>query len=125
MVTELKEDWDYTLQKERIAIVKCYANWCGPCKFYSTHFQRFSENIDVYNDTEIKYYQSNNDLLKDFKEKYKVDVLPTTLFFIHGVLVARLTGVTTQKILTKVIDQVLKIPYKITKDKNDNDTSIN
>ena len=116
MVTELNDDWDDVLQKDRIAVVKCYGTWCGPCKFYSPHFQRFSENLDVYKDTEIRYYQSDNDRLKNFKHKFQVDRLPSTLFFIHGVLVTRISGVTTQRIMEKVIDQVLKIPYTITKD---------
>ena len=115
MVTELQENWQEVLVGERIAVVKCWAGWCGPCKFYSPHFQRFSENVDVYNDTEIKYYQSNNDVLTDFKEKYEVDRLPATLFLIHGVLVAKIHGVTSQRIIEKTLDQVLEIPYHISK----------
>jgi thioredoxin 1 len=111
MVTELNEDWEEVLANERISVVKCYADWCGPCKFYSPHFQRFSDNLDVYNDTEIKYYQSNNDKLKDFKERYNVDTLPTTLFLVHGVLVYRLTGVTRQSVIEKLLMQTLKTNY--------------
>jgi len=115
MVIELDEDWEKELQRERISVVKCYATWCGPCKFYTPHFQRFSENVDVYNDVPIRYYQCNNDKITDFKIRYKVDRLPSTLFFIHGVLVTRIHGITRQSILEKVIDQVLEIPYHISK----------
>ena len=115
MVTELGENWKSVLEQDRIAVVKCWANWCGPCRFYAPHFQRFSENLDVYNEVPIKYYQSNNDVMSDFKEKYQVDRLPCTLFLIHSVLVAKIHGVTRQVIIEKTLDQVLKIPYQITK----------
>ena len=111
MVTELKEDWEEVLSKERIAVVKCYADWCGPCKFYGPHFQRFADNLSVYNDTGIKYYQSNNDKLKDLKEKFKVDRLPCTLFLIHGVMVYKLEGITRQGVFESLIDRTLQIPY--------------
>lgn len=112
MVTELGENWDDVLSKERISIVKCYADWCGPCKFYAPHFQRFSENLSVYNDTEIKYYQSNNDNLKGLKARYKVDALPSTLILIHGILVYKIKGVTRQTVLENLIEKALEIPYE-------------
>jgi len=115
MVTELGKDWEKVLAGERIAVVKCWASWCGPCKFYAPHFQRFSENLDVYNDVPIKYYQSNNDVLTDFKEKYRVDRLPSTLFMVHGVFVAGIHGVTRQLVIEKTLDRVLATPYHISK----------
>lgn len=122
MVTELSDNWKKVLESERIAVVKCWASWCGPCRFYAPHFQRFSENLDVYNEVPIKYYQSDNDKLLDLKEEYNVDRLPCTMFLIHGVLVAKIHGVTRQSIIEKTLQQVLQIPYHITKRKNDDNT---
>ena len=115
MVTELGKNWDEVLKRERIAVVKCYGTWCGPCKFYSPHFQRFSENIGVYNEVPIKYYQSDNDKLPDLKQMYRVDRLPSTIFLIHGILVATIHGVTRQAIVERTLQQVLQIPYHIKK----------
>jgi len=115
MVTELGKDWDDVLQKDRISVIKCYGTWCGPCKFYSPHFQRFSDNLTVYNEVPIMYYQVDHDKLVDFREKFKVDRLPSTLFLIHGVLVVTLPGITSQRIVEKVLGQVLEIPYEIKK----------
>lgn len=112
MVAELKSDWKKVLEGERISVVKCYANWCGPCKFYGPHFQRFSENLDVYNDIEIKYYQCNTDELRDLKEEYKIDILPSTLFLVHGVLVYKLTGISRQSVIESLLDRTLKTPYR-------------
>lgn len=122
MVTELKEDWKKVLEKERIAVVKCWASWCGPCKFFAPHFQRFSENLEVYNGVPIKYYQSNNDVLVDLKREYNIEILPSTLFLIHGVLVVKIHGVTRQTVIEQTLTRTLKIPYHITK-RIDNDNT--
>lgn len=116
MVTELNEDWKKTLESERISVVKCYSSWCGPCKFYAPHFQKIAENLSVYNDVEIKYYQSNGDKLIDFKKTYGIDRFPTTLFLVYGVLVTAIQGVTRHKIVEKMLDKSLKIPYDIKKE---------
>ena len=113
MVTELKDNWYEVLSKERIAVVKCYATWCGPCKFYGPHFQKFSENLPVYMGAEVGYYQANNDKLLDLKERYDIDRLPSTIFLIHGVLVRKMYGVTRQSVFENVLEQSLKIPYHI------------
>ena len=114
MVTELKNDtWEETLSKERIAVVKCYADWCGPCKFYAPHFQKFSENISVYNDTEIKYYQINNDKSLSFKREFKVTSLPSMLFFVHGVLVYKIEGVTREKVFKEILEKSLNVKFRV------------
>ena len=113
MVVELGEDWNDVISNERISVVKCYATWCGPCKFYSSHFKKFSENYEVYNDTEIKYYQANSDILKDLSEKYKVDRLPTTMILVHGALVYKIQGITRSSVFEEALDKALKIKFTV------------
>jgi thioredoxin 1 len=113
MVTELGKDWDAVLSQERIAVVKCYGTWCGPCKFFTPHFNRYSNNFKVYNDTEIKYYQSDNDKLPDLKAKYGVTVLPTTLFLVHGILVKKVQGITRQSVFEEMLSDTLNVKFHV------------
>lgn len=115
MVTELKSDWEDVLSKERIAVVKIYGDWCGPCKFFAPHFNRYSENIPVYMDTEIKYYQSNNDKNKTFSKMYEVDRLPSVIFLVYGVMVYKIQGVTRQFIFEDILKKSLEVKYKLAK----------
>ncbi len=116
MITELNKDWLNVLSKDRIAVVKCYGTWCGPCKFYSPHFQKFSDTFSVYNNEEIRYYQSDNDKLPDLGKKYMVDRLPSTLFLVHGILAYKIYGITRSKIFENILKHSLDIKYHIQKE---------
>lgn len=115
MVTELGKNWEEIIPQERIAVVKCYGDWCGPCKFFAPHFQKYSDEFPVYMDTEIKYYQSNNDKNRTFAKEYVVDRLPITLFLVHGVLVYKIQGVTRQSVFEDILKKSLEVEFRVKK----------
>lgn len=113
MITEIGKNWKEILEKERIAVVKCYGDWCGPCKFFSPHFQKYTETFNVYNDVEIKYYQSNNDKNRLFAKEYVVEKLPSIVFLVHGVMVYKIEGVSRQSVFEEVLQKALDVKFRI------------
>jgi len=115
MITELGKNWNEILTQERIAVVKCYGDWCGPCKFFSPHFQKYTENFNVYNDVPIKYYQSNNDKNRTFAKEYVVDRLPSMVFLVHGVMVYKIQGVSRQSVFEEILQKSLEVKFNVQK----------
>lgn len=111
--TLIDNDYKTELGKNRISVVKVHANWCGPCKLLKSHYNRWSDNYKVYNDTEIKYYELDNDKNKKFIEEYKVKHLPSMLFFVYGVHVFTIRGMTRAKIFEGILQKTLDIKFEI------------
>lgn len=62
-------------------IVKAYANWCGPCRYYTPVFE---EAAEMYKG-QIDFYMINidNDAAKGFVKKYNVTSIPRTILFLN------------------------------------------
>lgn len=97
------------LSKERIAVVKVWAAWCGPCKFLDPHFRKWSREMTNLNGIDIPYYQIDNDKCPKFLKGHKVKVLPTVLIMVHGMTVYKVEGVTRQSVMEEFIKKALKV----------------
>jgi len=111
---------DYTyedeLSKNRLSVVKVYATWCGPCKLLKPHFNKWSDNFGVYNDTDIKYYEINNDENKKFIKKYEISHLPSIMFFVYGVHVFTIKGMTRSSVFEKILGLSFGVDFEIKED---------
>lgn len=110
------KDYDNILQKERIAVVKVYAPWCGPCKFMKSHYEKWATQFGNYNGTPVKFYEIENDKNQEFVKKYKVESLPTLVFFIHGVEVFKIKGMTRATVFEETLKKALEVKYEIKRD---------
>lgn len=79
-VKTLNSESDYA--KDKVAVVKCFANWCGHCKTFAPVY----ETIAKENSDKANFYQADADSAagKEFAGKYKVQGFPTTIVFVNG-----------------------------------------
>jgi thioredoxin 1 len=101
--------FEQVLVKERIAVVKVWATWCGPCKFMESHFRRWSNQMVKISDIDIPYFSVDNDNNPKFLDKCKVEVLPTILIMVHGVVVYKMQGIMRQTVLEDFIRKALRV----------------
>ena len=106
-------NYDSILQNDRIAVVKVFAPWCGPCKFMKSHYEKWSNKYSVFMDTPVSFYEIENDKNKGFIEKYKVESLPTLIFFVHGIEVFKIKGMTRASVFEDTLKKSLEIKYEI------------
>lgn len=68
-------------------ILDIYADWCGPC-------QKMKPTLDALSleYANVRFMQLNKDDAKDICKKYKVNFLPTLIFFKDGKEVGRSKG---------------------------------
>ena len=88
--------------ENRLIVVDCYAEWCGPCK-------KIAPEISLLSD---KYKNNNNGILvlmldvdecDDIAAKYEIKSLPTILYFKHGKLIDRFIGANMIEIEKKIV----------------------
>lgn len=74
--------------KNKLCIVYFYAQWCGPCKMFSSTYE---EKAVKYKD--IDMYKIDIDTLENIASNYGIMSIPTLIVFKKGEEVAREDGV--------------------------------
>lgn len=89
MVTELNEStFDSFVESNAIAIIDCWAPWCGPCRRMGPIIE------EVANDLQGKagVAKLNTDENQAIAIRFNINAIPTLLVFKDKVLVDKLVG---------------------------------
>lgn len=100
------------LSKPKIAIVKVSATWCGPCKLLKNHYERWET---AYSSPEVMFYEIDNDSNPEFVNEHKIDSLPTIIFFVYGVPVYYLRGMTRQLVFDDLLNKTKQVETEMSK----------
>lgn len=84
--------------EERLIVLDCYAEWCGPCK----RLAPFIENLETAYNNSIVVLKADVDECDDIAAKFGVQSLPTILFFKHGRLIDQNIGASQEAISQKI-----------------------
>lgn len=85
-------------------LVDFYANWCGPCKMLAPHLRDAEEDLKALGVTVLKVNVDDSDALSS---EYKVNFIPTVVFFVNGALKAKFTGVKDKEGLINFVKENL------------------
>ena len=88
------------LDKEGVAVLDFWAEWCGPCRMIAPIIDKLSEEYKG----KALIGKVNVDNNPDITVKYGIRSIPTILVFKNGEVVNRHVGVTTQANLAQMID---------------------
>ncbi len=98
--TEFK---DFT-EKNGVALIDFYADWCGPCKMIKPTIEELSQELEG----KAAFGKINVDQNKERATEYGIMSIPTLLIFKEGKLMDRLQGAlpkeTIKERLGKFID---------------------
>jgi len=88
--------------ENRLIVVDCYAEWCGPCKKIAP---AIAELEDKYknNNNSIIVLKVDVDECDDISNAYQIKSLPTILYFKHGQLVDKNIGANMEEIEKKIV----------------------
>ena len=67
-------------RKNKIVIIDCWAEWCGPCKAISPRFEELADKYKHISD--IQFVKHNIDVSKDVPYINKVKTIPC--FFVYS-----------------------------------------
>ena len=93
------------LSADRPVVVDVWAPWCGPCRAVAPNFEEASNQYG----NKASFLKLNADDNQDVLQRYKVMGIPTMLYFSHGKLVDRKTGVQSASAIGKRVEPLLEM----------------
>ena len=93
------------LQVTEPVVVDVWAPWCGPCRVMEPEFEGAAEKFKG----QARFYKLNADDNPDLVRQYNVMGIPTTLYFRHGKLVARKTGVQSAEAIARKLKPLFEM----------------
>jgi thioredoxin 1 len=84
------------------AVVDFYATWCGPCRMLAPVMEKQADTFAG----KIKFYKVNVDESPALAKDYKVQAIPTVLFFKDGKLTYRVVGLLSEADLKAKLDEL-------------------
>jgi len=91
---------EVALDKEGIAVIDFWAEWCGPCKMIGPVIEELATEMEG----KVTIGKMNVDSNKDIPLKYGVRSIPTILILKNGELVDKHVGVTSKQALAEKIN---------------------
>ncbi len=89
MVTELNEsNFDLFIESNQIAIIDCWAPWCGPCRRMGPIIEEVSNDLSG----KAGVAKLNTDENQAIAVRFNINAIPTLLVFKDRVLVGTLVG---------------------------------
>ena len=106
MAVETVDSVDFeqkVLSADRPVVVDVWAPWCGPCRAVAPNFEEAS---NLYGER-VSFLKLNADDNQEILKQYKVMGIPTMLYFSHGKLVDRKTGVQSAQAISNRVEPLL------------------
>jgi thioredoxin 1 len=103
MVTELTEStFEKYISSNRVAIVDCWAEWCGPCRRMTPIIEEVSNELGA----KAGVAKLNVDKSPAISIRFGIRAIPTLLIFKDGVLVDTLVGLRGKE---DILDSVARL----------------
>lgn len=81
------EEFDLAIKEGKV-LVDFYATWCGPCRMLTPNLEELDEDPSF----DIQIVKVDVDELSELAIRYKVQSIPTLLFYTNGELKNRVLG---------------------------------
>jgi len=100
-VTELNEtNFDKFVDDNKLAIIDCWAPWCGPCRRMGPIIEELAEELNG----KVGVAKLNTDENQGIAVRFQINAIPTLLIFKDKVLVQELVGLRPKEAILEVVN---------------------
>jgi len=84
-----KPEFDEALNdnNDKLVVLDCFAQWCGPCKVIAPRVEKFSDDYKA-----ATFFKLDVDEVPDVAQELGIRAMPTFMFFRDGEKVAEVVG---------------------------------
>ena len=101
MVTELNEsNFDQFVDSNSLAIIDCWAPWCGPCRRMGPIIEELSTELEG----KVGVAKLNTDDNQAIAVRFNINAIPTLLIFKDNVLVETSVGLKPKEAILDIIN---------------------
>jgi thiol-disulfide isomerase/thioredoxin len=98
IVNASNESFSSEINVEGKAVVQFHAEWCGPCKAFTPHFEAAAER-----DESTRYIRADIESLdRSILEKYEIMTIPRVIMFENGEVVKDINARTVYGLLEEI-----------------------
>lgn len=95
--------FDRTIKENKIVVVDCWAEWCGPCRMIAPTIEAMANDYSG----KVVFGKLHVDENSETATKYCVTSIPTLLFFKDGKLVGQIIGAVPRQQIEQRIKTIL------------------
>ena len=94
-----EEDFHSAMKSDRLVLVDFMATWCGPCKRMKPFMEKLHDELK----DQVLITEVDVDKQPDLAAKYRIEAMPTLVFFKDGKELDRIVGGQTEEQMRKLI----------------------
>ena len=102
------ETFALAVEAQRFVVVDMWAPWCGPCRTLGPVIDRLADRYEG----QVTFAKLDVDEDPDTATRFRVQSIPTLLFFCDAKLVDRTSGALPESFIATKVQQLLHAPIK-------------
>ena len=95
--------FDKMVEEEPVLVVDCWAPWCGPCRMVAPVIDELAKDFAG----KVKFAKLNVDQNQAISMRYRIQSIPTMLFFKDGKMVDQKLGAMPKAMLQPIVEKHL------------------